>query len=265
VENYAQGLSGGVNFVVNSPARALFTPMEMSMQAPFVDAATAIDPTSFGNTFISYYTWGSVIGLGLDLTLREKFNKPLDGFMRLMWQKYGVTEKPYTVDDLQATLAEYTGDAAFAKDFFAKYIRGHDVVDYKALLANAGFLLRPSNPGKAFLGLVQLDFSDSSATIESYTQKGSPLYDTGLDKDDRILSIGGHTLASDDDWQAIKTAGSPGATVDVAYVQRGERKTGRITFVEDPRIQVVTYEEAGMPVTEAMKIFRKNWIGEDSK
>ncbi len=262
VESYAHGLSGSVSFVINSPARALFTPMEMSMQAPFVDAATSIDPTNFGNTFISYYTWGSVIGLGLDLTLREKFHKPLDGFMRLMWQKYGVTEKPYTVDDLQATLAEYTGDAAFAKDFFAKYVRGHDVVDYKALLANAGFLLRPSNPGKAFLGLVQLDFADSSATIESYTQKGSPLYDAGLDKGDRVLSVGGHALASDGDWQAIKTAGSPGATADVTYIQRGARKTGKLTFADDPRVEIVTYEEAGMPMTDKMKAFRKAWIGD---
>ena len=30
------------------------------------------DRTNFANTFISYYTWGSVIGLGLDLTLRDR-------------------------------------------------------------------------------------------------------------------------------------------------------------------------------------------------
>ena len=41
--------------------------------SPFVDAATSIDPQNRGNTFISYYTYGAAIGLGLqeerDVTL----------------------------------------------------------------------------------------------------------------------------------------------------------------------------------------------------
>ena len=81
----------------------------MSQQAPFVDAATSIDPTNEDNTFISYYTWGSVLGLALDLSLRKEFGKPLDGYMRMMWTKYGQSEVPYTLQDLQTTLVEYSG------------------------------------------------------------------------------------------------------------------------------------------------------------
>ncbi len=44
----------------------------MSQLAPFVDAAVSIDSTTWANTFISYYTWGAALGLGLDLSLREK-------------------------------------------------------------------------------------------------------------------------------------------------------------------------------------------------
>ena len=44
----------------------------MSRLAPFTDAAQAIDRTNWGNTFISYYTWGAAIGLGLDLSLRAR-------------------------------------------------------------------------------------------------------------------------------------------------------------------------------------------------
>jgi len=63
----------------------------MSQQAPFTDAATAIDRTSFENTFISYYTWGKAIGLALDLTLRERSGgrATLDAFMRAMWERFG--------------------------------------------------------------------------------------------------------------------------------------------------------------------------------
>ena len=72
VADFAHQMGGAVAFVVGSPARRFFGPVEMSMQAPFVDAATAIDPSNRGNTFISYYTWGQVIGAGLDLTLRTR-------------------------------------------------------------------------------------------------------------------------------------------------------------------------------------------------
>ena len=59
--------------------------------APFVDAAASIDRTNFDNTFISYYTWGSAIALGLDLTLRDRTDGrvTLDDFMRALWQRHG--------------------------------------------------------------------------------------------------------------------------------------------------------------------------------
>src|SRR5687767_6413218 len=54
---FAQELGRVVNVIVTSPGRKVRTAEEMSQQAPFTDAATAIDRTSFDNTFISYYTW----------------------------------------------------------------------------------------------------------------------------------------------------------------------------------------------------------------
>ena len=44
----------------------------MSQLAPFVDAAVSIDRTAWNNTFISYYTWGAMLGMALDLSLLEK-------------------------------------------------------------------------------------------------------------------------------------------------------------------------------------------------
>ena len=61
-----------INAVQHSPARRLRSVVEMSRLAPFTDAARAMDRTNWGNTFISYYTWGAAIGLGLDLSLRAR-------------------------------------------------------------------------------------------------------------------------------------------------------------------------------------------------
>src|SRR3546814_20479272 len=64
----------------------------------------------------------AIIGLALDLRLRERYKRSLDDYMRHMWQRNGAAQvdyapaKPYTPEDLQAGLAELTGDPAFAKD-----------------------------------------------------------------------------------------------------------------------------------------------------
>lgn len=64
---YITGLTGTFNYVWDSPGRNYFNPIEMSYQAPFVDAAKSVDETNRENTFISYYSYGSMLGLALDL------------------------------------------------------------------------------------------------------------------------------------------------------------------------------------------------------
>ena len=65
----------------------------------------------------------------------------------------GYVDRPYTTDDAQARLAEVSGDAAFARDFFDRYIRGREVADYARLLQRAGFVgqeaRRAAAPGGA--------------------------------------------------------------------------------------------------------------------
>lgn len=261
IDDFARAMGFPINNVINSPARKFFSPIEMSMQAPFVDAATTIDPTNGDNTFISYYTWGSVVGIGLDLTLRTKFNKPLDGFMRQMWAKHGRTEVPYTVDDLETQLGIYTGDMAFAKDFFARFIRGHDVVDFAALLPAAGLVLRPRAPDAAYLGQLFLNYDSTGATIAGNTIIGSPVYIAGLDRGDRILSIDGKALVSDEVFQAVKSAHKPGDEVRAEIESRGTRRDIALTFSNDPRLEIVTFEVAGREVTPEIEAFRKDWLG----
>ena len=258
---YAHGLSGSINAVINDPGRQFASPVEMSRQAPFVDAATSIDPTNEENTFISYYTWGSVLGLALDLSLRKEFGRPLDGYMRMMWTKYGLSEVPYSLQDLQATLVEYSGNKEFADQFFTRYILGREVPDMAALLAQAGLLLRPRNGDAAWLGPVRLDIDSAGGRIDGPTLIGSPLYAAGLDRGDLILTLDGTPLTSDSVWQAIKAAHKPGDVVEVSYRGRGRESMVHATFAADTRLEVVTYEEAGRLVTNDMQKFRQSWLG----
>jgi predicted metalloprotease with PDZ domain len=262
---YARGLSEDIDAVVNDPGRRFASPVGMSEQAPLVDAAAAIDPTNEDNTFISYYTWGSVLGLALDLSLRalpaKSPGKSLDGYMRMMWTRYGQSEVPYTLQDLQTTLVEYSGDKEFADQFFAKYVTGREVPDLAPLLSQAGLLLRPRNPGAAWFGPVRLDIDSAGGRIEGPTLVGSPFYEAGLDRGDLILTLDSLPLTADSVFNAIKAAHQPGEAVPVTYRSRGRQGRAHVALAADDRLEVVTYEEAGIPVTEAIQKFRQAWLG----
>ncbi len=75
--------------------------------------------------------------------------------MKLMWQKYGKTEKSYEIKDLDETLAQYAGKE-FAEDFFDNYIYSSKMPDYEALLANVGLKLERASKN-AFFGATLRD------------------------------------------------------------------------------------------------------------
>jgi predicted metalloprotease with PDZ domain len=267
-EQYLPAVASTINTVTLSPGRQLFSAVEMSMQAPFVDAAAAIDPDNRGNTFISYYTWGAGIGLGLDLALRAR-GLSLDGYMQALWRDFGrlqdtvalAPRKPYTLADLRATLASYAGDRAFADDFFRRYVEGHEVPDYERLLAPAGVLLRPAQPERAWIGESAFGFDSTGTKVVSYPRTGSPLFRAGLTAGDSIVSLGGRPVATAEEVAAVLGARTPGDAIPIEWVGRAGRRTASLQAMASPWLEVVTYEAAGRPVTAAMRAFRESWLG----
>lgn len=260
-DKFAQDFSFALSYVLNSPGRNYFSPVEMSMQAPFVDAATAVDRDNQANTFISYYTYGMVIGLGLDLSLRARDpNLDLDTYMRAVWQKFGKPEKPYTIGDLQSALAEVTGDAGFARDFFARYVHGRELVDYEKLLARAGFVLQKARPSQASWGYVRLRYRDNTATVDSPILIGTPLYAIGMNRGAVITSIAGQPPASAEAVRMILAAHKPGDTVEIAFEQRGLSKRLPLTLAADPSLEVVLFEHVSKEISPEMEAFRQRWL-----
>jgi predicted metalloprotease with PDZ domain len=264
IKDFAGSLTFWVNTVTNSPGRNFTAPPGMSMQAPFVDAASAIDPTNFSNTFISYYTYGAAIGLALDLAIRERFDGvSLDDVMRQMWQTHGISESPYTNDDIRSAVATVTGNERFANDFFARYINDSQLPDYESLLANAGMLLRKAHEGNASVGPVDLEFDGKDGTIENNTIIGTPLYDAGLDRGDQVIAIDRLNITGQGRWDSAIRRYEPGDTAVIRYIQRGVERSAEITFEEDRRVEVVSFESAELEVSDAQLAFREAWLGED--
>ncbi len=184
LDAFVQEMSGLVASIASNPARLVRSAEEMSQMAVFTDMGAASDRTNWSQTVISYYDFGGAIALALDLTLRERTagRATLDDFMKAMWRAHGApggtregfVDRPYSMADAEARLAEVAGDAVFARDFFARFIQGRELADYAMLLQGAGIRLRKSAPGRAWLGDVRFEDRSGTVRLASAPPFGSP-------------------------------------------------------------------------------------------
>ncbi len=273
--------------VINTPGRAVRSPVQMSEYAPFADGAgTFVDPTDSSRTFLSYYTYGSGIALALDFSLREMSSGKLslDDYMHLLWTTQGkpggpqpgIVGKPYSLKDLREHLATLTHNKRFADDFFDKYIEGREAPDYAHLLGLAGYTLRMADNGKAWAGNVPMSETGEGLAIgaggggrgggRGVVPFNTPLYEAGVDSGDIIKSIDGKaaTLGA---WNAMlaKKIGDP--VMLVVLRRDGSTATKRMTLRQDPTAQQVVPNEslAGGTLTEVQKAFRAAWLSSKVK
>jgi predicted metalloprotease with PDZ domain len=274
VDRFAQTLGGFVDAVVNDPGRTVRSAVDMSRMAPFIDGGRTIDRTNWTNTVISYYTFGGALALALDLSLRGQGGgaRSLDDFMRAMWQRFGkpggsregYVDRPYSVGDAESTLADVSGDRAFAHEFFARYIEGHDVADYRQLLDRAGFIVRKRAPGAAWLGNVRLD-SRNEPRVAELLIPGSPASRAGLEQDDELRQVDGQAVGSDADVAAVLSRHRPGDSIAIVFADRsGVARTATLTLVENPDLEVIRAETTGAVLTAAQRSFRDRWLAPKS-
>lgn len=254
-EKYVEGLAGTFNYVWNSPARQFFNPIEMSYQAPFVDASTSVDPVNRENTFISYYSYGSMLGLGLDLSLREN-GLNLDDYMKLVWQRYGKNESPYTIENLQDILKEYAGDD-FGNNFFNTYIYKSEMPDYEKLLASVGVVLK-QNSDSPYLGFTLK--SNENSILKNNTKIGSPAYLAGLTKGDEIITINGTAFPNQIDFKDFIKRFKIGDRVSVQFKRFGEEKSTDLTVGADSTYSIYLQGKEGEEVSSEVLSNRKEWL-----
>lgn len=146
------------------------------------------------NSQVDYYDKGAIIGLLLDLEIRKlsKGKKSLDDVIRHLYNEFYKNDRNYSPADFQKVSELMAG--ASLEDFFAKYVRGREELDYNASLAAAGLRLETTlatgaqKPVEtAYLGadLVQED----DRLIVSRVYAGSPAYEQGLNTGDQIVAL----------------------------------------------------------------------------
>jgi len=257
-----------INASTLGPGRRFRSVVEMSRLAPFVDAATSVDPTNFNNTFISYYTWGEAVGLALDLALRvhSRGAVTLDDYMRRLWGNFGVPEtivpgvvpRPYSPGEIEKLLGVVANDPVFSQDFFDRYVNGREVIDYRSLFVEAGLVVRPVEPQRATLGELSLG---TGLRLTNHSGYDTPLYNAGLARGDVIASIDGRSMTSRGQIDRYVKAQSPDDSITIGFIRNGERMESIVTLAPERFIEIVPLEATGQALSETQRLFRDAWLG----
>ena len=100
------------------------------------------------NAIVSYYQKGSMIGLALDLTIRQRTDgsKSLDDVMRALWVKFGQKGIGVPEGGVEMIAGQIAGVDLTA--FFAQAVHGTDDIDLVPLLNSVAISLAWRIPGK---------------------------------------------------------------------------------------------------------------------
>lgn len=146
------------------------------------------------NSQVDYYDKGAIIGLLLDLEIRRlsKGTKSLDDVMRHLYNEFFKKDRNYTPADFQRASELMAG--ASLEDFFTRYVRGREELDYNASLIAAGLRLDTTGATqaqkpveKAYLGADLIQEGDRLLVRRIYA--GSPAYEQGLNSGDQIVAL----------------------------------------------------------------------------
>jgi predicted metalloprotease with PDZ domain len=180
------------------------------------------------NNQISYYDKGDIVSFLLDIEIRTSSNgaKSLDDVLRHLYSEFFKKNKNYTPEDYQKTAELMAGKSL--EDFFAKYVRGRDEIDFNAILGGLGLRLS-ENRGKevAYFGAT-LRETNGVLTVSGVPNE-TPAYEQGLNANDQIVAVDGQR-ASQTFLQSYLNEKKPGDKVKLTVFRFDQLRDIEITL-----------------------------------
>ncbi|WP_299534995.1 M61 family metallopeptidase [uncultured Herbaspirillum sp.] len=193
IDNYLKLLGKTVTGVLRGTGRKKQSVAESSFDA-WVKYYRQDENAS--NAIVSYYTKGSLVALGLDLTIRTQTRgrRSLDDVMRGLWVRYGRDfydgkQQGVPEDEILAIMEELSG--ADLKRFHDRHIRGTEDVPLEDLLPAFGvaYEARLSADARPWLG-ARIGKEGGDAKLAA-VYEGGPAMQAGLSAGDRLVAIDG--------------------------------------------------------------------------
>jgi predicted metalloprotease with PDZ domain len=157
---------------------------------------------------ISYYDKGQIVGVLLDLLIRDRTDNraSLDDVLRALNEEYAKAGRFY--DDSDGLRAVMEGvirkkapaaDADLA-DFFRRYVSGTDEIPYSDFLGRAGWTLRDTSNRRAALGF-SVNHDGGVSTLVTSVDAESGASEAGLKEGDLVIALNGESFPrSPDRW-----------------------------------------------------------------
>jgi predicted metalloprotease with PDZ domain len=178
------------------------------------------------NALVSYYTKGSLVALGLDLTIRRESGgeRSLDDVMRLLWQRYGrdfYKGRPHGLDEdaFPALVREATG--VDVRRFVARHAYGTADVPLTELLAQAGVTLawKPSMPIPSLDARTR---KQGEGLALATVFEGGAAHKGGLSAGDVLVAVDGLRVDAPAGLETLLAQYRPGDRVKVHVFRRDE-------------------------------------------
>jgi predicted metalloprotease with PDZ domain len=226
------------------------------------------------NSAVSYYLKGEIVGMLLDLELRQATGgkKSLDDLMRLLFERYG-DERGVDEAGIERAAAEVAGKPL--QTFFDRAVRSTAELDY-ALLSTVGLEVRArqrdgaSDKGgtpekarkeaeapKGYLGAVTRTVEGRA--VVTYALAGTPAMRDGLLAEDELVAMDGYRIDPDKLTSRVEEL-PPGARVTFTLLRREQLRTVAVQLDEKPRdtLWLARRDDA----TPAQKAAFEAWLGE---
>ena len=179
-----------------------------------------------------YYDKGSLVGLALDILIRDASNgtQSLDVVMRELWNNTWKQGRGFTHDDFWNAVARATRGRSFG-DFERRYINGRDAFPWEEWLPRAGWRLRTDSISEPRLGAM-LRPHEAGVLVSAIDPSGAGAR-AGLERGDVITLIGGRSTLDPDFGERWRSywGRRPGAEMPIV-VRRGSQTVALTVIVE---------------------------------
>ncbi|MGH9395542.1 MAG: M61 family metallopeptidase [Terriglobia bacterium] len=265
-QEFLDHLSGEIRTLQQEPGRLMMSAESSSFRAWFYDRSPQMQETNFVNSTISYYNKGALLGMLLDLEIRERTEgkKSLDDVMRAMYNKfynappatYYLPGRGYTEEDILEALNAVSGTDF--TDFFKRYVEGADELPYDRILAAAGLSLKISTGPDTAPSLGILGQSVDNGIRIMAVRPGKAADRAGLSRGDILISVDQLSLATVSLTDRLKMY-PPGAVVPFTVQRLGKRITVQVKL-DPPAARDYSLEENPGATAPEVQI-RDGWLG----
>jgi predicted metalloprotease with PDZ domain len=123
---------------------------------------------------VSYYTKGQVLGVLLDILIRERANneKSLDDVLRAMNNEFARQNRTYR-DSLDVRLTAEKVASSSLEEFFSKYVAHAEPLPYRQVLGMAGLELRSTSRKRPVLGFYPERQPSGELTVQTVDPEGA--------------------------------------------------------------------------------------------